>query len=166
MVPRRRNGPLFYRRRRNVFDDEVEERAHAGVLRTFGALRHPAFLGRAVEDGKVELLIGRVEGGEEIEDLVHDLGGPRIGAVDLVDDDDGLEAHLQGLGDDEFRLRQRPLGGVDENKRAVNHMQDALDLAAEIGVARRVDDIDARVVPDDRGRFGKDGDAALALEVV
>ena len=44
--------------------------------------------------------------------------------------------------------------------------EDALDLAAEIGVARRVDDVDARALPDDRGRLGEDGDAALALEVV
>src|SRR6185437_6641819 len=36
----------------------------------------------------------------------------------------------------------------------------------EIGVARRVDDVDARALPDNRGRLGEDGDAALAFEVV
>ena len=48
----------------------------------------------------------------------------------------------------------------------IDHVQDALDLAAEIGVAGRVDDVDARILPDDRGRLGQDGDAALLLEVV
>ena len=90
----------------------------------------------------------------------------RIGAVDLVDDDDGLEPHLERLRHHEFGLRQRALGGVDQHQRAVNHVEDALDLAAEIGVARRVDDVDARAGPDDRGHLGEDGDAALALEVV
>jgi hypothetical protein len=47
-----------------------------------------------------------------------------------------------------------------------DHGQDALHLAAEIGVARRVDDVDARVLPDDRRRLGKDGDASFLLEVV
>jgi len=60
----------------------------------------------------------------------------------------------------------RPFGGVDEHDRAVDHRKNALDLAAEIGVARRVDDIDAHALPHHRGRLGQDGDAALALEVV
>ena len=57
-------------------------------------------------------------------------------------------------------------GGVDEHDRAVHHRQNALDLAAEIGVAGGVDDVDAHVVPDDRSRLGQDGDAALALQIV
>ncbi len=146
--------------------DEVEERRHALVLRPFGRGRHPAFLGRAVENRKIELLFAGIEGGEQIEHLVHHLMRPCVGAVDLVDDDDGLEALLQRLADDELGLRQRALGGVDQHQRAIHHVEDALHLAAEVGVARRVDDIDAGVLPQDRGSFGEDGDAALALEVV
>ena len=86
--------------------------------------------------------------------------------VDLVDRHDRPQALLQRLGDDELGLRQRAFGGVDQHDGAVHHVQDALDLAAEIGVARRVDDVDARAVPDDRGALGEDGDAALALQVV
>ena len=48
----------------------------------------------------------------------------------------------------------------------IHHRQDALDLAAEVGVAGRVDDVDAGVLPVDRGRLGQDGDAALLFEVV
>src|SRR6185437_12780381 len=40
------------------------------------------------------------------------------------------------------------------------------DLAAEVGVAGRVDDVDPRALPDDRGRLREDGDATLAFEVV
>ena len=50
--------------------------------------------------------------------------------------------------------------------RRIHHRQDALDLAAEVGVAGGVDDVDAGVVPIDRGRLGQDGDAALLFEVV
>ncbi len=92
--------------------------------------------------------------------------GARVGAVHLVDDDDGLQAHLQRLGDDELGLRQRTFGGVHQHQRAVHHVENAFDLAAEIGVAGRIDDIDAGVLPDHRGRLGQNGDAALALEVV
>jgi hypothetical protein len=45
-------------------------------------------------------------------------------------------------------------------------VQDALHLAAEVGVAWGVDDVDAGVFPDQRGDLRQDGDAALALDVV
>ena len=147
-------------------DDEIEQRRHALVFGPLSTGRHPALLGRAVEDREIELLLGGVERGEQVEHLVGDFGGAGVGAIDLVDDDDGLQPHLQRLDDDEFGLRQRPLGGIDQDQRAVNHIEDALDLAAEIGVAGRVDDVDAGVLPDQRGGLGQDGDAALALQVV
>jgi hypothetical protein len=59
-----------------------------------------------------------------------------------------------------------PSAASTSSDHAVDHRQDALDLAAEIGVAGRVDDVDPHALPDDRGAFGQDGDAALALEIV
>ena len=78
----------------------------------------------------------------------------------------GFRPILQRLRHHEFGLRQRALGGVDQHQRAVDHIENALDLAAEIGVAGRIDDIDAGALPFHRSGLGQDGDAALALEVV
>ena len=89
-----------------------------------------------------------------------------IRPVDLVDGDDRLEADLERLLQHEFRLRHRPFGGIDEEHGAIDHIEDALDLTAEIGMARRIDDIDAGVLPDERGDLGEDGDAALSFEVI
>ena len=152
-------------RRLDMLQHEVEERRHV-LFRPVGGERHPALLGGAVKDRKVELLIGGVERGEEIEHLVDDLARPRVGLVDLVDADDGFEPDLQRLADHELGLRHRPFGGVDQHDRPVDHRQNALDLAAEIGVAWRIDDIDANVLPHHRSRLGENGDAALAFEVV
>ena len=88
-----------------------------------------------------------------------------IRPIDLVDGDDRLEADLQRLADHELGLRHRTLGGVDQHDRAVHHVEDALDLAAEIGVSRRVDNVDAGILPHDRGRLGENGDAALLLQI-
>ncbi len=66
----------------------------------------------------------------------------------------------------ELRLRHRAFGGIDQQDDAIDHRQDPLYLAAEIGVAGRVDDVDPRALPLDRGAFGKDRDAALALQIV
>ena len=58
------------------------------------------------------------------------------------------------------------LGASDEQQHRVDHRQDAFDLAAEVGVAGRVDDVDPRVADADRAVLREDRDAALALEVV
>ena len=54
----------------------------------------------------------------------------------------GPQAALERLAQHEARLRHRPFGGVDQQQAAVGHLQHALDLAAEVGVAGRVDEVD------------------------
>ena len=148
-----------------MLEDKIEQRRHV-LLGTFGRGRHPALFGGPVDDRKVELLVGRVERGEEVEHFVDDFARARVGFIDLVDADNRLQADLERLADDELRLRHRPFGGVDQHDRAVDHRENALDLAAEVGVAGRIDDVDADVLPHDRGRLGENSDAALAFEVV
>ena len=96
--------------------------------------------------------------------------GIGVGAVDLVEAEDRAQAHLQRLGQHELGLGHDAFFGVDQEDAAVHHAQDALDLAAEVGVAGGVDDVDAGLarlaVPEHRGALGQDGDAALALLVV
>ena len=89
-----------------------------------------------------------------------------VAAVDLVDRHDRPEPERQRLPGDEPRLRHRPLGGVHQDQHAVDHAQDALDLAAEVRVARRVDDVDLDALPADGRVLGQDGDPPLPLERV
>ena len=100
-----------------------------------------------VERREIELLVVGLEVEEQLEHLVEDFGGARVGAVDLVDDDDRLEAERERLAGDELGLRHRPFGGVDQQDHAVDHGEDALDLGAEVGVAGRIDDVDVRGRP-------------------
>ena len=85
----------------------------------------------------------RFEVDEQIEHLVQYVRRARVGAVDLVDDDDDGEPQLEALPEHEARLGQGPFGRVHEQERAVGHEQRALDLTAEIGVARGIDDVDS-----------------------
>ncbi len=99
---------LLHRRRRHVLEHQLEQRRHV-LLGALGIGRHPAVAPRAVEHGEIELRVGRVQVGEQIEDLVEHRVVALVGAVDLVDDDDRPQALPQRLGDDELGLRQRPL---------------------------------------------------------
>ena len=83
--------------------------------------------------------------------------------VHLVDEDHARHAVFVGLAPYRLGLRLDALVGVEQRYRAVEHAQGALDLDGEIDVARRVDDVDALVVPVSSGRGRRDGDAALLL---
>ena len=92
-------------------------------------------------------------------------------AVDLVDHEHDRHVGVERLAQHEAGLRQRTLGGVDQQHDAVDHRQPALDLAAEVGVAGGVDDVDRHALGSRRagvvhgGVLGEDRDALLALEV-
>ena len=78
----------------------------------------------------------------------------------------GLQPALQGLGEHEAGLRQRALGGVDQHQGPVGHPQHPLHFAAEIGVARGVDDVDLHPLVGQRDVLGQDRDAPLPLQFV
>ena len=77
----------------------------------------------------------------------------------------GRFSALDRLLQDEAGLRKRTLRSVHEQQHALDHRQDALDLRAEVAVARRVDDVDDGVAVVDRRVLGEDRDPALLLEL-
>ena len=111
-------------------------------------------------------------GGVEVEEqLVRPRRAPRRAGrrarSTLLSTSDGRQLGGERLRQHVAGLRQGALGRVDQQQHAVDHGQGPLDLAAEVGVARGVDEVDLHVafhVID--GRLGQDRDAPLALLVV
>ena len=101
----------------------------------------------------IELLLQRVEGAVEV----------RAGSVELVDEDD--TGHVVAVGQAPVGLGLRLHAGdaLDDEHRAVQDAQAAVDLDVEVDVARRVDDVDAVLLPLARHRRGGDGDPPLPL---
>src|ERR1019366_3040213 len=116
---------------RHLHEDRVEERANVR-LRVVHLTAREAVLGGRVHDRKVELLVCGAEVYHEVEHLVDDLVRPRVRPVDLVHDDDGLEAQLERLPEHEARLGHRALGGVHDQQDRVDHLENTLHLATEI----------------------------------
>ena len=139
------------RGRIDIVDDRLKQRDKVGAL-LVGAVGGRALAGRTEDGGGVELLLRGVEVEQQLEHLVHDLVHAGVGPVDLVDDNDDLVAELERLLQHEPRLGHGALSRVDEQQNAVDHLQNALDLAGEIGVARGVDDVDLIIfIVDERG---------------
>ena len=115
---------------------------------------------------ELELLVVRAEIRHQVEAVVVSLLGIGTGAVDLVHDNHDGKARLDSVAQHEARLGHGTLECVDEKQRAVSHLEDALDLAAEVGMARGVDDVDLHALVLDGDVLRQNGDAALALLVV
>ena len=94
-----------------------------------------------VDEGKVELRLGRVQIAKEVEDLFVHFVGARVRAVDLVDDDDDRETEFETLPKNEARLGQGPFRSVDQQEGRIGHEQRPLDLSPEVGVPRGVDHV-------------------------
>mmetsp|Transcript_43703 Transcript_43703/g.77039 ORF Transcript_43703/g.77039 Transcript_43703/m.77039 type:complete len:444 (+) Transcript_43703:726-2057(+) len=155
--------------RRHMLQDGLEQGRHVGppllAGRAFGQ-RGPAVDTGRIDHREVQLLIVGAELVEQVEGRVDDGIGLGARLVDLVDDDDRLQAQGQRLLGDEAGLRHRAFLGVDQQHHAVHHGQRALHLAAEVRVPRGVDDVDVGAAPADRAVLGQDGDAALAFDGV
>ena len=149
---------------RDIVKDRVEQRLQVLVL-VVQVADAVAVTRRRVEERALELLIRGVQIHHQLQRLVHDLLRSRLRAVDLVDADDDGKIEIQRLLQHKFRLGHRPLERVHQQDDAVDHLQHTLDLAAEVRMPRRIDDINLHALVGDGGVFRKDRDAALPLDV-
>ena len=152
-------------RRGHLLQDRLQQRHHVGA----GVRQLPPGvpqLSRGVDHREVELLLGGAQVQAELEDLVQHRVGPRIGAVHLINNDDRLEPQLQRFLQDEPGLGHRPLGGVHQEQHSVHHGQGPLHLTPEVGMPRRVHDVDLHTPEADGGVLGQNGDSPLALQIV
>ncbi len=147
-----------------MLDDELEQRSQVGPFRS-GDARRPAGLRIGIDDRELDLLLGGVQVEEQLKHLVLHLRDAGVGPVHLVDDEDDRQPAGQGFAKHEPGLRQRTLGGVHQEQNAVDHGQRPLDLAAEVGVAGSVDDIQLHLAVADGRVLGENRDSPLALLV-
>ena len=149
----------------NLAQDHLKQRLHirAGDIRIRAGVAVAA--GR-IHHGEFQLIIVHAKFNKQVEHLVDHLERARAGAIHLVDHNDRLLAKAERLFQHKARLGHAALKGIHQQQHAVHHHQDALHLAAEIGVAGRIHNVDLHAVVADGGVFGKDGNAALTLQIV
>ena len=118
---------------------------------------------RRVHHREVGLLVRRAQLAEEVEGLVEHVVRARSRLVDLVNDDKHLVAHGKRLFEHEARLRFRALRRIHKQQHGVHHAEHTLHLAAKVGVARSVDDVDLDAIPCERRILCKNGNATFTL---
>ena len=147
-----------------VFNDSFKQRfqiAAVVVHRIFG----DAVAAVCVDDWEIELVVVGFQFHEQFQYFVFDFRNAGFGLVDFIDNYDRLQILFQRLAQYVFRLRHRAFEGVDEQQYAVNHIQNTFYFAAEIGMARRVDDIDLDAFMHDGRVFGQDRNAPFPFDI-
>ena len=89
---------------------------NSGVISPFFSCRSlhgEAVLRARVDDREIELLVGRFELNEKIENHIDNLMRSRVFSVDLVNHKDRLKSVFQCLAQDETCLRLRAVVGVN-----------------------------------------------------
>src|SRR6185369_5010263 len=100
---------------------------------------------------------------QAIADLADDFVEVRADAIHLVDECNARNAVTVGLAPDCLGLRLDAADRAEYGACAVEHSQRTFDFDREVDVSGRVDDVDAMVAPEARGRGGRDRDAAFLL---
>ena len=124
-----------------------------------------ALTAAAEQDGAFQLLIGSAQIHQQVKHLVDDFLDAGIGAVDLVDGNHQAQVLLQSLLQNKTGLGHAALSSVHQQQHAVDHLQHALDLAAKVGVARGINDVDLDTLVGAGAVLGQNGDTALTLDI-
>ena len=81
--------------------------------------------------------------------------------VDLVDDNDGLDALTKSLAEHSLGLDAHTFDGVDDDKGTISDTESSSDFRREINVTRRVDQVDQELV-----LLGLDGNVLQVIGVL
>src|SRR5207237_2013575 len=100
-----------------------------------------------------------------VEEQIKDLMRTRLFACDLGNDNTWCEMVFECFAQNKASLRLRAVVCVHHQQDAIDHFHNALDLAAKVGVTRRVYDVDPITVPLERSVLRTNGDALLSLEL-
>ena len=160
-----RRAVLITFRSRDVVQNCLKERNHVLWLIIQVAGRVAALCG-SKDERAVELLVGGVQIDEQLQYLVDDLIRTCLRTVDFIDTYDDRQIQLQRLAQHKFGLRHSALKCVDHKDYAIYHFQDTFYLAAEICVARCVDDVDFCILIKYCCIFGKNRDTSFALQII
>ena len=131
-----------------------------------GLPAHYALQRRTVENREIELLVAGTQFVKQVKHLVDHPVGPRSLSINLVHHHNRVQTLIESFLRDEAGLGHRPFHGIHQQQDRVNHGQDPLDLSTEVGMTRRIDDVDAIPFPVDGGVFRQNRDAPLTLLIV
>src|SRR5207249_2966510 len=118
-------------RRRHGFNDALKQRRHVCARVRQVPLGETLFRAR-VNHRKIELLIGRLQFHEKVEDQIQHCVRTGVFAIDLVNDNNWFEVVLECFAQNETGLRLGTVVRVHHQQNAIDHLHNSLDLTAKV----------------------------------
>ncbi len=103
---------------------------------------------------------------QQLQRFIEHFQGARIGAIDLVDDHNRLDANFERLAEHETRLRHRAFGSIDQHQCTICHAHYAFDFATKVRVTRRVDDVDLDALVGEGNVLAENRNTAFAFQII
>ena len=152
-------------RSRNVFQNYFEQR-----LQRIAFLVHGQF-GNTVTGGsqnnrELQLIFICIQLNEQVQNFVNNFINTLVRAVNLVDYNNRFQVLFQCFTQYVFGLRHRAFISINQQQYAVNHGQYAFNLAAEVSMARGVQNVDFYAVVHNSGVFRQNGDTTFTFQSI
>ena len=149
-------------------DNHVEKREHV-VIVIIWIKASVAVNARSKDDvlhGELKLLIGCAKVHHKVKRIVDNSLWTSAVAVNLVNNHHDRKTCINGVTQNKARLWHRTLSCIDQQKRTVSHLQNTLYLAAEVGVARGINNVNLDALVLNRDILCQNSNSALTLLIV
>ena len=149
-------------------DNHVKKREHVVVV-IIWIKASVTINARSKDDmlhGELKLLISCAEVHHQIKRIVDNSLWTSAVAVNLVDNHHDRKTCVDSVAQNKASLWHRTLGCVNQQKRTVSHLQNTLYLAAEVSVARGVNNVDFDALVLNRDVLCQNSNSALTLLII
>ena len=116
--------------------------------------------------GELKLFIGCAKVHHKIKRIVDNSLWTSAVTVNLVDNHHDRKACVDSVAQNKASLWHRALSCVNQQKRTVSHLQNTLYLAAEVSVARGINNVDFDALVLNRDVLCQNGNSALTLLII
>ena len=151
-------------RSRNLLNDGLHQRNQIVIIIIHAVLCN-TITGSGINNREIQLVIISIQLHKELQDLIVNIINALVWAVNLVDNNDRLQLLLKSLSQNVLGLRHRTLKGIYQQQNTINHVQYTLNLAAEISMARGINNIYLGALIHDSSILGKNSNTALTLQI-
>ena len=149
----------------NVIQNGFKQRLQIGADNV-GRIRSSTLTAGAEQHGRIKLILGGVQIQQKFQNLIHNLVDTLVGTIDLINHNDNTMTQLQSFAQNKTGLRHGAFGGIHQQNNAVDHLQNTFNLAAKVGVARGINNINFGVFILDSRVFCQNGNSALSFQVI
>ena len=149
-------------------DNHIEKREHV-VIVIIWIKASVAVNARSKDDvlhGELKLLISCAEVHHQIKRIVDNSLWTSAVTVNLVDNHHDRKACVNSVAQNKTSLRHRALSCVNQQKCTVSHLQNALNLAAKVSVARGINNVNLDALVLNRDILCQNSNSALTLLIV